>query len=262
MYHSVNFGSKNSYSDWHLVPESRPVIAMPEPKITTVDIPGRNGVLDLSDAVRGYVTYNNRTGSLTFHVLNDCEPWQVIYREVANYLHGKKMKMTLEDDPGWYYYGRFTVNEWTSNNDGTWSDIEIGYDLEPYKYSVITSTSNGWLWDPFSFKTGHIDNGMFKEINVVSYGDYLRTNFNGYIGSMPLTPKFIVNSSRGIEIKVYNKELGIEVYKHSVTTGVYEWPEIILSEFTENNKVFAGFAKSSENDPDSVVSIEFRIGVL
>ena len=68
MYHSVRFTKKgvvkNSWSDWYLVPSSRPVINPPEPKFNTVDIPGANGSIDLTEVVSGDVVYQNRTGSL------------------------------------------------------------------------------------------------------------------------------------------------------------------------------------------------------
>ena len=119
MYHSVTFGSMNTFSDWHLVPEGRPVIVMPEPKKVTVDIPGRNGLLDLSESIRKFPVFNNREGSLKFHVLNGYGDWAVRYSNIANYLHGKELEVTLEDEPGWFYKGRVQVNNWTSNNDGS-----------------------------------------------------------------------------------------------------------------------------------------------
>lgn len=142
MYHSVTFGTKNSYSDWHLVPDSRPVIAMPEQKKEVVDVPGGNGVLDMSMALTKFPIFNRRSGSLTFHVLNGYRNWKDLYEEIAMYLHGQKLNMWLEDDPDYYYTGYFAVT-WTSNNDGTWSDIEIEYDLEPYKYARTISSIGG-----------------------------------------------------------------------------------------------------------------------
>lgn len=148
MYHSVYFGNMNSFSDWHLVPDSRPVIVQPEPKVTTVDIPGGQGNLDLSEVLTNYPLYSNRTGSLVFNALNDYGDWKSRYQTISNFLHGKTTTMILEDDPNWYYQGRFKVS-WESPNDGTWSKITIEYDLEPFKYDTeirtvsITSTANG-----------------------------------------------------------------------------------------------------------------------
>lgn len=142
--HSVAFGNINTYVDWHLVPESRPVIAMPPLKKTVVDIPGGNGSVDLSEALTNYPVYEKRTGSLKFHVLNGYN-WVDIYEEMAAALHGRQINMRLADDPEWYYLGRYEVT-WISNNDGTWSDVEITYDLEPLKYNVnvesISFTAN------------------------------------------------------------------------------------------------------------------------
>lgn len=148
MYHSVYFGNMNSFSDWHLVPDSRPVIAQPEPKVTTVDIPGGQGILDLSEVLTNYPLYSNRSGSLSFHVLNGYGDWKDRHQEIANYIHGKNLTMSLEDDPDWYYEGRFKF-AWESPNDGTWSRVTIDYDLDPFKRSAdiystsVTSTANG-----------------------------------------------------------------------------------------------------------------------
>ena len=251
----------NSFSDWHLVPESRPVIKMPEMKKTTVDIPGRNGVLDISESIRRYPVYNNRTGSLKFHVLNGYYEWIELYRRIANYLHGKKMKVILEDDPGFYYYGRLSLNEWQSNNNGTWSDITIDYDFDPYKYSVSTTLNDAWLWDPFNFYTSFIIGGQLKQIEVNDYS-WSKKDLRNIVGKMPLTPKFIVNSSRGIDIRIYNSELGIDVTKKTVTTGTYEWPEIVLSEIDDANNIFIEYRKSSSSNPNSNFSVEYRVGYL
>lgn len=161
MYHSVTFGDKNTYDDWHIVPSSRPLFAPPPVKTNYVDIPGSNGKLDLTDALNGYPVYDNRTGSMEFIVLNGFGQWQERYSAISNYLHGQKMKAYLEDDPGWYYEGRFSVNEWRSDKD--WSRIVIDYDVYPYKKEITDSISD-WEWDPFNFEEGIIRE--FKEITV------------------------------------------------------------------------------------------------
>ncbi len=68
MYHSLIIGDKNTYSDFGLIPMSRPVISPPEPKVSYLEIPGRNGVLDLTETLTGSITYENRQGSWKFLV--------------------------------------------------------------------------------------------------------------------------------------------------------------------------------------------------
>lgn len=224
MYHSVKFNNDfpnentviDTYSDWHLVPESRPVVPMPEVNTNYVDVPGMSGSIDLTEYLTGYPTYKNRTGSLKFHVLNGYNPWQVTYHNIANYLHGKEAAMMLEDDPNYYYFGRFTVQSWTSNNDGTWSDVEIGYTLDPYKYynqpRVITAT-----------------------VTSSDQTFYINTD---NIGSMPAVSEIVasnVGSSRPT-ITFTNPERGISSSHTLPSNGSYRFYEWIITNLSGTNR--------------------------
>lgn len=150
MYHSITIGEKNTWDDWHLIPASRPLVAPPQVKEISVDIPGGDGILDLTDSLAGRPTYTNRTGSWTFYVENGFREWSDLFSEIMAYLHGREFKMTLEDDPDYFYEGRFSVNEWRSEKN--WSTIVINYSVGPYKKSS-TGSGEDWLWDPFNFET-------------------------------------------------------------------------------------------------------------
>ena len=63
MYHSITLGTKNTWDDWHLIPTSRPVVNPPSVKTNMIEIPGGDGVLDLTTALAGRVLYKNRTGA-------------------------------------------------------------------------------------------------------------------------------------------------------------------------------------------------------
>lgn len=142
MYHSITFGDKNTWTDWHLVPSSRPVINPPKPKVQYVDIPGADGSIDLTESLAGRPVFSDREGSLDFIVLNDFNVdnynynWIEVYTEIMQYLHGQRMKMILEDDPNYYYDGRFEVNSWKSDQNN--STITIDYHLSPYKYEITS----------------------------------------------------------------------------------------------------------------------------
>lgn len=153
MYHSITIGSKNTWDDWHLIPATRPLFNPPPVKTKYIEIPGGDGVLDLSTSLAGRPTYGNRTGSWEFYVENDFKDWTVLYSEIMVYLHGQSFMAILEDDPAYYYEGRFDVNQWKS--DKNWSRIVIDYNVGPYKRDVNGSGEN-WLWDPFNFETGII----------------------------------------------------------------------------------------------------------
>lgn len=158
--HGITFGNKHTWRDWRLVPTTRPVFDPPSPKLIEVEVPGADGVLDLTESLTGDVKYNNRTGSLEFQVENK-EHWAEVYSTIMDYLHGQRLKAVLDDNPDYYYIGRFTVNKWDSNKNR--STIVLDYNLDPYKYELFSSLEK-WKWDPFSFETGIIRD--YKDIVV------------------------------------------------------------------------------------------------
>lgn len=142
LYHSITFGDKNTWDDWRLVPASRPLFNPPAQKVKTLDIPGGDGVIDLSQALTGYPVYQNRTGSIEFIVMNDFKPWHMAYSDIMDYLHGQTMRAILEDDPEYFYEGRFTVNAWKSEKD--WSRLVIDYDVGRTSGKTFPPSTTGY----------------------------------------------------------------------------------------------------------------------
>lgn len=145
MYHSIYFidgnVTKNTWTDWHLIPTARPVLPQPSPAYNFVDIPGKDGSLDLSDYLIGRPTYSDRSGAFEFFVDNDHEDWTAIRAALAAFFNGKRMKMWLEDDPLYYYEGRFFFRGWTP--DASYSKVTIEYRVSPYRYLVGSDEEAG-----------------------------------------------------------------------------------------------------------------------
>lgn len=232
MYHSITFGEKNTWDDWHLVPTSRPVFNPPSVKTKTLDIPGVDGVIDLTESLTGYPVFNNREGSIEFVVLNDfChlvethEEWYEVYSSVMDYLHGQQMKAVLDDDKEYYYEGRFAVNSWKSEKD--YSKIVIDYSVGPYKW-LFRSSLDDWLWDPFNFETGIIPQNVFKSIAVTA----VNTKFTfdkSLFGRAPVCPSFTVSTTKnaGVKIRFINSKLGID-YSTTLLDGTTQVPDIVF----------------------------------
>lgn len=221
MYHSITIGDKNTWDDWHLIPATRPLFNPPTVKENMVNIPGGDGVLDLTASLAGRPTYNNRTGSWTFYVQNGFQDWSVLYSEIMVYLHGQTFKAILEDDPAYFYEGRFSVNQWKSNKD--YSQIVINYNVGPYK-KEINNTGSDWLWDPFNFETGIIRNyknlSVLTSLTVVVEGDMM--------DSVPV----IIASASGMQVTYEGKT-------YSLRKGANTIPQIVLHS-GENTLIFAG----------------------
>lgn len=225
MYHSITFGDRNTWDDWHLVPSSYPAFAPPSLKKKTLDIPGGDGVIDLSEALTGYPVYENREGSFEFYVMNGYKSWYETYSDIMDYLHGQEMKAILEDDKEYYYAGRFTVNQWKS--DKNWSKITIDYSVGPYKW-MIRSVLDDWLWDPFNFKNGIIFTKVFKDIAVSSVSEE-HVFEKKFFGRAPVCPTLTISTTKGLgmSVRFVNPKLGTDVTK-TISDGTTQIPEFIF----------------------------------
>lgn len=147
MYHSITFGTvsngqisgKNTWTDWHLIPSSRPTVAEPGVSTSMIEVPGRkNGPINSTYFLTNKIVYTPRSGSFEFLVDNDHENWESIRTKIVTFLHGQAMQMVLEDDSSYYYDGRFSLNEWRSDS---WNSVvTINYVLKPYKYSLANGS--------------------------------------------------------------------------------------------------------------------------
>lgn len=148
----VTFGTKHSYNDFGLILSSKS-ISLPKAKTKTVEIPGADGVLDLTECLTDDVKYQNRTLQFTFTVVDPLTSWAAVLSEVTNFLHGRKLRIYMDWDKNYYYEGRCSVNQFKS--DKRTATIVIDCDCDPYKIEK-NSSSDPWLWDTFSFVDGII----------------------------------------------------------------------------------------------------------
>lgn len=141
MYHSLIIDGKNTFDDFGLIPTSRPIINPPEPNYSYLEVPGRDGVIDLSETLTGMISFSNRSGSIEFLVPKE-RNWSELYSELLSFIQGKFKRVILEDDPLYYYEGRLQISSWKSNKNN--STITIQYDLAPFKYET-TNAVDGYL---------------------------------------------------------------------------------------------------------------------
>lgn len=138
--HTISFGSvsnntftevANTWTTWHLIPSTRPTVSQPDPVFKFVDIPGKQGKEDFSDFLLNGPQYGHRTGSWSFIVVPGFTDPAILRSNIANALHGKRLKIKLQDDPNYYYEGRLNVG--TLESGQQYSTITITYELDPYK---------------------------------------------------------------------------------------------------------------------------------
>lgn len=151
--YGATFGTKHSFRDYSLLPASPPIIEAPEPKLYTVDIPGMNGVLDLSEALTNSVTYNMRNATFEYLYYGTRDRWYYVYKTILDDLHGKSMQVVLDEEPDMIYSGRLTVTGTEMDGRSNKFKLTIEGTFEPWP-TALTNTGNDWLWDPFNFETG------------------------------------------------------------------------------------------------------------
>lgn len=148
--------TRHTFLDWFLSPVERPSIDKAEVKENYIEIPGTNGGLDLTESLTGSPLYKYIEGSFEFKILNDrklpilnnkCEltkekeiTWEYLNRDIRSFLNGKERYMMLEDDPSWFYKGRFTVGRYDSSETAN-SKITIAYKVYPFKRLSINKKS-------------------------------------------------------------------------------------------------------------------------
>ena len=188
----VKFGDFHSYDEWGLILQKKEIGA-PEPKTNQIEIEGGDGVLDLTDFF-GEVKYKNRSLSFTFAKPEITQSaFLALYSVVQGAIHGKKMKVILDDDPNCFYYGRVTINKWKS--DRNIGEIVIEVDAEPYKQEIGVS----------SFMQNVKSNATLSIIN----------------SKMPVVPKITSNAEFLISFGGFN-----EIYP----SGTFTIPELELKE--------------------------------
>lgn len=185
-------------------------ISAPEVQTYTIQIPGRNGLLDLTE-VNGAIRYNNRTVKLScVHRDKTAYDYHNCMSELLKRYHGKRNNIILDSEKDYYYSGRIAVSP--VKNSQVHSTCTITADCEPYAYEV-QDRGEPWIWDTFNFKTGRIYQKEYYNINISgTKGLIVRHN-----GQMPVTPVFELIS--GSIIVQYN---GVTYSLSSGKNTIYE----------------------------------------
>lgn len=161
----VTINDFHTYKDFNLILTDCK-IEEPSPITKYVDVPGRKNSLDATESLFGSVTYKNRKIKLSFTGQSKThQEWISTVSRIANKIHGQLCKVVLDADPSAFWMGRATVaaekKYWPIDS------LTITIDAEPFKYWT-EAPDDEWLWDPFSFRDGVIQNLRNQKINGIT----------------------------------------------------------------------------------------------
>lgn len=148
----VTICDKHSYNDFGLIMTNK-VISGPEPQIERINVPFRNGSIDLTEVNTHDVRYKDRTIKITFFAGNNLDLLPDIASKIQMSWSGQKTKIIFDDDLSYYWLGRIESVEPVTSERNIY--INLTAVVEPYKYN-IQSTMDDWLWDFFDFENGYI----------------------------------------------------------------------------------------------------------
>ena len=132
----IRFGDLHSYDDLKMILSGKDMGA-PAVKSMKLDIEGADSALDLTDFF-GEPKYEDVTHKFQFSTIVPCSEFMTLYSRIKNAIHGKKMRIILDDDPLFYWMGRIYVSGFT--NEKSIGQVEVECDCEPYKYKLTKTT--------------------------------------------------------------------------------------------------------------------------
>lgn len=165
-------------------------IEAPSLRTNYVTIPGRNGNIDLTEAL-GSPTYDSRMVTFAAMYYGNAGMFQAKISSLMNTYNGKVLKVVFANDSEYYWKGRCEISH--KRVDASTYIIVFSITADPYKRSIWSSNEE-WLWDPFNFESGVIRQYTDLEVpgtyRVVAY-------------STPETPTvYLENASGTVTLKV------------------------------------------------------------
>lgn len=230
-YYGVLIGEKHSFNDFGLV-MTKKVISKAEPKLNLIEVPASSEMIDLSEAVSGGMTYNQRTISLEFQKSVEGVEQAALYSNILEYWNSSRVKIIFDDEISYYWSGRATAE---LTNEGRRVVVTVEAIVEPYKLD-IQATDEDWLWDPFDFEFGYITEG--KDV-VVSGTRSVYVN-----GLTKRTYPTIISSAP--------MEVTFDGVTYPLKAGINAIYDLIIKQ-GENELTFTG---------NGVVTIQYRGGLL
>ena len=187
----IRFGTKWAHADYGLVVAPY-AIPMPEPQTNFVEILGRDGALDLSEAF-GTARYSDRTISLTLFVR---APFDTLVSTFAVDVHWRRMNVIFDRDPTFYYDGRITIEDVERH----WGYCELSLECraKPYKLEHFETT-----------------------ITVLPTGSASVTLSNS---RMPVVPSITISAEMTLAFTINEK-----VYSVTLPAGTHTIPSLVLS---------------------------------
>lgn len=113
-------------------------ISFPTPKRTTIEIEGRDGVLDLTQALTSEIKYEMRDVSFEFEFKGSIDTYDEMRAEIAAAIHGQYLKVIQDSEPDYYWDAFVEVDDFAL--DKRLGKLSVSCEAYPYKYKLSETT--------------------------------------------------------------------------------------------------------------------------
>lgn len=192
----------------------------PEPKLYSIDIPGGDGKIDLTETLLGRTTYNNRTMEFNFCIVN-VDNVEARKSYINEFLHGKAYDFRITMDEGYIYHGRFTVGEYGYGvyDVGKVIMMKVTVDAEPYK-----KRSESYSFSAVGGVLIKLSNGNKLVTPTITSGGNLKAIFNN--------KTIYINSTEWRNDLIRLNEGDNELYLNSYEVHNLTWGDLRTSNIT------------------------------
>lgn len=172
----------HTWHDWRLTLTAKDVTPA-EPKTNYVELNGAHGSLDLTEALTGEVTYQDRTVTASFWTSEGTfEERLRVLRAITTALHGRKVRITEPDDPEHFFLGRVKVKgqKW----DQVHMELSLEATCDPWRYAINETERKV---DMFGATDVVIHNHGDKTIcPLITVSNRMSLTFNGRTVELPV----------------------------------------------------------------------------
>lgn len=196
----ITFGNLHTYDDLNLI-LSKKEIGSPAVKTKKVDVEGADGELDLTEFF-GEPKYENVRHKFEFSTIIQQAMFITHFSTIKNALHGKKLKVILDDEPGAYYVGRLFVSSFTDEK-GI-GKVTIEADCEPWKYKAAPTVISQTFTETATITLANARKRAVPEVQIET-ADKLRLAFGFNVwdlgaGSYTLPELELVEGENVVEV--------------------------------------------------------------
>ena len=223
MIYGVTIDGTNTLTEWGLMLCDDLSIGAASPRFKFVTVPEMSGALDMTEALTGRVTYDQREISFTLFAVHDViagtsspateEHFQTVLARFNEAVHGKRLALYLPDDSEHCFIGRISVEGKNGYNSGR---VKVTVMADPYR---LRSTQT-----------------------IVSLSAGTNTLVNE---AMPAVPTFTA-SAAGVTVT-------FGTVSHTLAAGLNRFPDIVLQ---------SGSNSISVTNLTGTLSVAYQEGVL